>query len=82
MRVFDAQGYPVEVGMFVGDEGGTVVEITEPDGDVNSYGRAVAVGPFVVVKYVNPDVVEKWLCSLVIGYENTYRCHDIVVVRS
>jgi hypothetical protein len=59
-EVLDCNGNTIRVGARVLDElsvdpitfgGGTVTEITEPDGDVDEYGRTVGISPYVTVTY-------------------------------
>lgn len=65
-EIFDRAGNRIEVGMRVVDridaEIGTVVLLTEPDGDVNEYGRPIAIGPLVGVQYDDGDY-EAWLAT-------------------
>ncbi len=54
-EILDSQGNRIEVGARVldddGCEEGTVIEISDPDGDTNSYGRIVGIPPMVTVRY-------------------------------
>jgi len=54
-EVLDMHGNTIRVGARVLDENGqldgTVTELGEPDGDVNSYGRQVGINPTVLVEY-------------------------------
>lgn len=52
--ILDSNGKTIAVGARVienGVEVGTVTELTDPDGDVNDYGRPVAIPAYVVVHY-------------------------------
>jgi hypothetical protein len=53
-EVLDMHGNTITVGTRVTDTetgGGTVLAVSDPDGDVNSYGRAVGIAPMVLVRY-------------------------------
>jgi len=79
----DAEGAPLTVGMRVrtGTEEGTVLQITEPDADVNEHNQPVSLGPQVVVEYDNGDtehwVAQDWDKHGPLGF---YRCDDVDVV--
>lgn len=72
--VLDRNGAPITVGARVlpypssgagigtVTPGGVVLEITDPDGDVNEHGRPVARGPYVVVGY-DDNSIEKWTAT-------------------
>ena len=50
-EVLDSNGNTIRVGARTAENDGTVVEISDPDGDVNSYGRLVGINPMVLVEY-------------------------------
>ena len=66
-------------------EVGTVIDLTDPDGDVNSYGRPVALGPYVIVNYDN-GTTERWTALWNAtgpwdDYRDDYTCDDVEVAR-
>ena len=88
--VLDRNGAPITENARVVDGGteiGTVIDVTEPDGDWNDeLGRAVAVGPYVYVKYDGNDEVERWPCTWNAtgpwdDWRDDYTCDDVEVAR-
>jgi hypothetical protein len=89
-EIYDSNGTRITVGARVLDPdptalsaGGVVTEITEPDGDVNVYGRPVAVGPFVTVTY-DDGTIERWLAHWNAtgpwdDHRTDYTCDDVTV---
>ena len=62
---------------------GTVTELTDPDGDVNEYGRPVALGPYVIVDY-DDGTRERWTATWNAtgpwdDYRDDYTCDDVEV---
>jgi len=87
-EILDGNGTLITEGARVvdhnGNEEGTVIDITDPDGDVNEYGRAVPVGPYVFVKYDGNDEVERWTATWNAtgpwdDHRTDYTCDDITV---
>jgi len=90
-EIYDSNGYRITVGARVEEPDtdgipygvGTVIQLTEPDGDVNEYGRQVAVGPFVVVEY-DDGTTERWTASWNAtgpwdDHRTDYTCDDVTV---
>lgn len=79
----DAEGTPIkeEARVRTGNDEGTVVRITEPDGDVNEHGHPVAVGPYVIVEY-DDGATEHWVAQNWDrrGELDHYVCTEVVVV--
>lgn len=50
-EILDSNGNTIRVGARTAENDGTVTALGEPDGDVNSYGRMVAILPTVTVAY-------------------------------
>lgn len=90
-EILDSNGTQITIGARVLDpdptafsNGGVVTEITEPDGDVNEYGRAVPVGPYVVVTY-DDGSTERWIARWNAtgpwdDHRTDYTCDDVTVV--
>ena len=86
--VLDRNGAPITVGACVidpdtGTAGGTVTGLTDPDGDVNEYGRPVALGPYVIVDY-DDGTRERWTATWNAtgpwdDYRDDYTCDDVEV---
>jgi hypothetical protein len=85
--ILDSNGTALKVGMRVldkhGDEEGTITGLSDPDGDVNEYGRPVPIGPYVVVRYDNGDI-ERWTATWNAtgpwdDYRTDYTCDDVTV---
>ena len=92
-EILDSNGTLITVGARVldanGNEEGTVRQLTEPDGDVNEYGRAVPVGPYVVVQYDDdhPGEVVEWTATWNAtgpwdDHRTDYTCDDVTVKAS
>jgi len=92
-EILDSNGTRITVGARVldanGNEEGTVVDLTEPDGDVNEYGRAVPVGPYVTVQYDDDndgDTVRYTALWNATGpwddHRTDYTCDDVTVAPS
>jgi hypothetical protein len=86
-EVLDMHGNTIRVGARVLDENGqpdgTVTEITDPDGDTNSYGQQVGINPTVLVKY-DDGVEERWTTRWNAtgpwdDYRDDYTCDDLEV---
>jgi hypothetical protein len=62
----------------------TVEMITDPDGDVNEYGRQIAIPPVLRVRYGDGDTEEfpfEWLATGWWDSENApYKCSDVEVI--
>jgi hypothetical protein len=87
MQVLDRNGVEITAGKRVSDgvDYGYVFEVTDPDGDVDSYGRAVGIPPRVRVTF--DDGVEDWYSTCVhsrgwIDYmcDSPYVCDEVHVV--
>lgn len=77
MKILDPSDREITIGATVVG-GGVVVGITEPEGDYNSFGRAVMYGPYVKVMY--PEGEERWPCSMPhFGDYETFVCDDVVL---
>lgn len=93
--VLDRNGAPITVGARVLPDpssgagigtvspGGIVTAITDPDGDVNSYGRPVALGPYVIVDY-DDGTRERWTAAWNAtgpwdDWRDDYTCDDVEV---
>jgi hypothetical protein len=89
-EILDSNGTCITVGARIlgwgdeqGREVGTVVELTDPDGDVNEYGRQVAYGPFVIVNY-DDGTTERWTATWNAtgpwdDDRDDYTCDDVTV---
>jgi hypothetical protein len=86
-EILDSNGTRITVGADVidadGSLTGTVIELTEPDGDVNSYGRNVPLGPYVIVKY-DDGTTERWTATWNAtgpwdDDRDDYTCDDVTV---
>lgn len=79
VTVCDVSGREITVGADV-QGGGRVVGITEPEGDYNSYGRAVMYGPYVKVLWCNENEEESFICTPErwSDYEK-FVCDDVVL---
>lgn len=87
----DINGEELEVGARVdcGDGWtGRVTDITEPDGDVDDYGRSIAVGPFVTVRFDNGQEDTFTAYAVIGGWGDymredlPYRCDDLELIPS
>lgn len=76
VKIFDPNGREITVGADV-EGGGRVVGITEPEGDYNSYGRAVMYGPYVKVLYSEGE--DSHVCSPERYDYETFVCDDVVL---
>jgi hypothetical protein len=82
--VIDWQGQQIKVGqrVKVGDERGIVVSISDPDGDVDSYGRTVGINPSIEVRF--PGDTERfgttWTATGPWDEDAPYECEDVEVV--
>lgn len=79
--IFDVYGREIKVGDDV-EGGGRVVGITEPEGDYNSYGRAVMFGPYVKVLWCDSNEEEQFVCTPErwSNYDK-FICDDVVVSK-
>lgn len=82
-KIIDANDKPVKVGALVlGTPPGRVIEIGDPDGDVDDEGRQYGIAPHVSVRYA--DGVEDsystfWTATGPYDEGAPYRCDDIEV---
>ena len=79
MQIFDPQGREITLGADVQGDG-FVIGITEPEGDYNSYGRAVMYGPYVKVLWRDLNEEEAFICTPEhwSNYEK-FICDDVVL---
>lgn len=86
-EVLDMHGNTIRVGARVLDENGapdgTVTEITDPDGDTNSYGQQVGINPTVLVEY-DDGVEERWTTQWNAtgpwdDHRDDYTCDDLEI---
>jgi hypothetical protein len=83
LAVKDTEGVELRVGMQVkyGEEKGKITHISEPDGDVNEFGRQVAVYPRVTVKFDHADFEDFGTQPHNLRYPGDYdhwECEDIL----
>ena len=85
-EILDSQGNTIRVGMRTLENDGTVTEISDPDGDVDDYGRSVGILPRVFVKYddgTDDNYPCRWNAT---GpwddHRDDYTCDDVTVALS
>jgi hypothetical protein len=81
--VFDGNGVELKVGMAVkvGDEAndrGVITEVSEPDGDVDDYGRSIGINPAVSVQF--PDCDDRFVSFWDWQKTNRWVCDDVEAV--